>query len=201
MFDVEHVLDRWHFFAGADAPRGKRPRVAAARAALDRIEQALSSDLRSPARFFTWVAIATRVGSEFERGEAMAADDSTPFHPLVVEIVNDFEPVEGGPRMPFARVREWAQTVMGHADKEAMTPHLLVVARRFAWAGADLAAAQIVILASMALGAEAAASIAAEAGTDMEEAKQLVTQNSPTPGTPASGLAPPASKGPATKGR
>lgn len=131
----------------------------------------------------------------------MTGDDTQPFHPLVVELVNDFEPIAGGPRMPVARVREWATTIIGHAEKDRLTPHLFVLARRFAWTGADLAAAQIIILASMALGAEAATSMAAEAGVNMEEAKRLVTQSSPTPGSPASGLAPPASKGPGTKGR
>lgn len=131
----------------------------------------------------------------------MPANNGTPLHPLVVEILNDFEPVAGGPRMRTGRVYHWARTVIGHADNEELTPHLLVAARRFAWAGADLAAAQVVIIASLALGVEATARIAAEAGTDIKAAKRLVQEQSLTPSTPVSGLAPPSSKGPVVKNR
>lgn len=121
------------------------------------------------------------------------ADEGTPFHPLVAELLEDVEAQEGGPRISPERMRHWSRVFADRGDKQEIAVQLIVVAMRFRNHNAERAMQQVVVLAATLLGDVETRALLESQGLPRAEAQQIVGQaqaqgvSSPLAG----GLAPP----------
>jgi hypothetical protein len=126
----------------------------------------------------------------------VTADKGVEFHKVVAGVLDDFEALEEGPRLPESALGGWADVVRDHADREEIAVQLIALARRFLSERASLAAVQCAALAATVLGQRRTADELVRAGIDGGDAKRMV-QAPPSGSTSplAGGLAPPRGPG------
>lgn len=118
------------------------------------------------------------------------------FHKEVVALLDDFQALEGGPRLSAENLRKWTDAVSKHARKETICDHLIVLAMRFMKAKAYEAMQQLVGIVVAAIGGAKAQAALVEGGVASERAKELVAQTNVTTASLSGGLAAPKKTGP-----
>lgn len=116
------------------------------------------------------------------------ADSSIPLHPTARALVEQMQALPQGPRLADETFAEWTRTLPALPERQEIAVHLLALAQRFFQQKADFAAAQLIVLATYALGSAQVERAAPEAG-------QRMLQVNPA-ANPAASLAPPASRRP-----
>jgi hypothetical protein len=113
-------------------------------------------------------------------------------HPVVSSILKAMKPLEKGLGLTESDFAEWSRKMVRHTEAKDIAVHLLAIAKRFYQNKVDLAAAQMVVLATQAIGSTAAQP--SEAVID-QATKRLAEKNvRNAPGATAGGLAPPGKK-------
>jgi len=107
----------------------------------------------------------------------MANEKRVPLHEVVQGILDDFEAVEGGPKLTDDKLRGRAQEILASPAKAVIGEQLIALAMRFAESGGMTAVDQLAVLATVALGRDKAAANFEAAGMASAEARELVNQS------------------------